>query len=58
MAIFRMFFNQLYPNVKVFIETTDQVKKAVLENQTDVGMDFLFESEGFVVSNELYDEEF
>ena len=33
-------FNQLYPNIKVFIQTTDQVEKAVLENQADFGIGF------------------
>ena len=33
-------FNQLYPNIKVLIQTTDQVEKAVLENQADFGICF------------------
>jgi DNA-binding transcriptional LysR family regulator len=33
-------FNRLYPNIKVFIQTTDQVEKSVLENRADFGIGF------------------
>lgn len=51
-------FNQLYPNIKVVIETTDQVEKAVLENQADFGIDFHLNQHDLLNVTKLYDEEF
>ncbi|MEK5233216.1 LysR family transcriptional regulator [Lysinibacillus sp. FSL K6-0232] len=51
-------FNQLYPNIKVFIETTDQVEKAVLENQADFGISFQLNEYDMLQVTKLYDEEF
>ena len=51
-------FNQLYPNIKVFIETTDQVEKAVLENQADFGIGFQLNPNDLLQVTKLYDEEF
>lgn len=51
-------FNQLYPNIKVFIQTTDQVGKAVLENQADFGIDFNLNPNDLLKVTKLYDEEF
>lgn len=51
-------FSQLYPNIKVFIETTDQVEKAVLENRADFGIDFNLNPNDLLQATKLYDEEF
>ncbi|AXI08731.1 LysR family transcriptional regulator [Oceanobacillus zhaokaii] len=51
-------FNQLYPNIKVFVQTTDQVEKAVLENQADFGIGFTFNNSDMLQVTKLYDEEF
>ncbi|WP_323744543.1 LysR family transcriptional regulator [Priestia megaterium] len=51
-------FNQLYPNIKVFIETTDQVEKAVLENRADFGIGFHLSQYDTLQVTKLYDEEF
>lgn len=51
-------FNQVYPNIKVFVETTDQVEKAVLENQADFGIGFTFNRNDMLQMTKLYDEEF
>ncbi|WGT38191.1 LysR family transcriptional regulator [Lysinibacillus sp. 1 U-2021] len=51
-------FNQLYPNIKVFIQTTDQVEKAVLENRADFGIDFQINTNDLLQVTKLYDEEF
>src|SRR5690625_1845023 len=51
-------FNQRYPNVKVFIETTDQVQKAVLENRADFGIDFHLYPNDLLDVKKLYEEEF
>lgn len=51
-------FSQLYPNIKVIIETTDQVEKAVLEHQADFGIDFRLNSNDLLQVTKLYDEEF
>lgn len=51
-------FNQLYPNIKVIIQTTDQVEKAVLENQADFGIDFNLNANDLLQVTKLYEEEF
>ncbi|MED3708663.1 LysR family transcriptional regulator [Peribacillus frigoritolerans] len=51
-------FNQLYPNIKVFVQSTDQVEKAVLENQADFGIGFEFNRDDMLMVTKLYDEEF
>ncbi|MDF1997391.1 LysR family transcriptional regulator [Peribacillus frigoritolerans] len=51
-------FNQLYPNIKVFVQSTDQVEKAVLENQADFGIGFEFYRDDMLMVTKLYDEEF
>ncbi|MFS0596358.1 LysR family transcriptional regulator [Peribacillus frigoritolerans] len=51
-------FNQLYPNIKVFVQSTDQVEKAVLENQADFGIGFEFDRDDMLMVTKLYDEEF
>ncbi|MFA1710961.1 LysR family transcriptional regulator [Peribacillus frigoritolerans] len=51
-------FNQLYPNIKVFVQSTDQVDKAVLENQADFGIGFEFNRDDMLMVTKLYDEEF
>ncbi|MBC5635265.1 LysR family transcriptional regulator [Ornithinibacillus sp. BX22] len=51
-------FSQLYPNIKVFIVTTDQVEKAVLENQADFGIGFHLNQYDMLQVTKLYDEEF
>lgn len=51
-------FNQLYPNIKVFIQTTDQVEKAVLENRADFGIGFHLNPNDMLQVTKLYDEEF
>ncbi|TSI09014.1 LysR family transcriptional regulator [Lysinibacillus sp. BW-2-10] len=51
-------FNQLYPNIKVIIETTDQVEKAVLQNKADFGIDFQLNPNDLLHVTKLYDEEF
>lgn len=51
-------FNQLYPNIKVVIQTTDQVEKAVLENRADFGIDFQINTNDLLQVTKLYDEEF
>jgi len=51
-------FNQLYPNVKVFVQSTDQVEKAVLENQADFGIGFQLNGNDLLQVTKLYDEEF
>ncbi|QYF80358.1 LysR family transcriptional regulator [Brevibacterium sp. PAMC21349] len=51
-------FNQLYPNIKVFVQSTDQVEKALLENQADFGIGFEFNRDDMLMVTKLYDEEF
>lgn len=51
-------FNQLYPNIKLSIQTTDQVENAILENQADFGIDFQINTNGLLQMMKLYDEEF
>lgn len=51
-------FNQLYPNIKVRIQTTDQVNKAVLENRADFGIGFHLNPDDLLQVTKLYDEEF
>ncbi|QCR32527.1 LysR family transcriptional regulator [Lysinibacillus sp. SGAir0095] len=51
-------FNKLYPNIKVIIDTTDQVEKAVLENQADFGIGFQFDKSDLLQGIKLYNEEF
>lgn len=51
-------FNQLYPNVKVSIETTDQIETAVLENRADFGIGFQLPQYDLLQVTKLYDEEF
>ncbi len=51
-------FNHLYPNINVSIQTTDQVEKAVLENQADFGIGFQFNQCDRLQLTKLYDEEF
>ncbi|WP_312024317.1 LysR family transcriptional regulator [Peribacillus frigoritolerans] len=51
-------FNQLYPNIKVFVQSTDQVEKAVLENQADFSIGFEFNRDDMLMVTKLYDEEF
>ncbi|MCK2004246.1 LysR family transcriptional regulator [[Brevibacterium] frigoritolerans] len=51
-------FNQLYPNIKLFVQSTDQVEKAVLENQADFGIGFEFNRDDMLMVTKLYDEEF
>ncbi|USK77503.1 LysR family transcriptional regulator [Peribacillus frigoritolerans] len=51
-------FNQLYPNIKVFVQSTYQVEKAVLENQADFGIGFEFNRDDMLMVTKLYDEEF
>lgn len=51
-------FNQLYPNIKVFVQSTDQVEKAVLEYQADFGIGFEYNRDDMLMVTKLYDEEF
>ncbi|MEA3574241.1 MULTISPECIES: LysR family transcriptional regulator [Peribacillus] len=51
-------FNQLYPNIKVFVQSTDQVEMAVLENQADFGIGFEYNRDDMLMVTKLYDEEF
>ncbi|WP_260399763.1 LysR family transcriptional regulator [Peribacillus simplex] len=51
-------FNHLYPNIKVFIQTTDQVENAVLENRADFGIGFHLNQYDLLQVTKLYDEEF
>lgn len=51
-------FNQLYPNIKVLIQTTDQVEKSVLEDQADFGIGFTFHRNDRLQMTKLYEEEF
>lgn len=51
-------FNKLYSNIKVFVQTTDQVEKAVLENQADFGIGFQLKQNDMFQVTKLYDEEF
>ncbi|WP_311293319.1 LysR family transcriptional regulator [Peribacillus frigoritolerans] len=51
-------FNQLYPNIKVFVQSTDQVEKAVLEYQADFGIGFEYNRDDMLMVMKLYDEEF
>ena len=51
-------FNQLYPNINLSILTTDQVEKAVLENQADFGISFQLNQCDRLQVTKLYDEEF
>ncbi|CAM5215278.1 DNA-binding transcriptional LysR family regulator OS=Ureibacillus acetophenoni OX=614649 GN=SAMN05877842_110102 PE=3 SV=1 [Ureibacillus acetophenoni] len=51
-------FNQLYPNIKVSIETTDQVEKAVLDSRADFGISFQLNQNDQLQVTKLYDEEF
>ena len=51
-------FTQLYPNINVLIQTTDQVEKSVLENQADFGIGFTFDRNDLLQMTKLYEEEF
>lgn len=51
-------FTQLYPNIKVVVQTTDQVETAVLENQADFGIGFTLEQTNMLLATKLYDDEF
>nr|WP_272492876.1 LysR family transcriptional regulator substrate-binding protein [Peribacillus sp. Aquil_B1] len=51
-------FNKLYPNINVFVQSTDQVEKAVLENQADFGIGFEFNRDDMLMVTKLNDEEF
>lgn len=51
-------FNQLYPNIKVFVQSTDQVEKAVIENQADFGIGYHINRYDMLQVTKLYDEEF
>lgn len=51
-------FNQLYPNIKVMIETTDEVEKVVLEKQADFGIGYQFQKKEILDTIPLYHEEF
>lgn len=51
-------FTQLYPNIKVLIQTTDQVENSVLENQADFGICFTFNRNNMLQMTKLYEEEF
>lgn len=51
-------FNQLYPNIKVMIETTDEVEKAILEKQADFGIGYQFQKKEILDTIPLYHEEF
>ncbi len=51
-------FNQLYPNIKVSVRSTDQVEKAVLENGADFGIGLYFNHAELLQVTKLYDEEF
>lgn len=51
-------FNQLYPSIKVSIETTDQVEQAILENRADFGIGFQLNQNELLQVTKLYDEEF
>jgi DNA-binding transcriptional LysR family regulator len=42
--------NHLYPNIKVSVQSTDQVEKAVLENQAVFGIGFHFKQLNLVRS--------
>lgn len=51
-------FNKLFPNIKVNIETTDEVEKAILENRADFGIDLRLRQNDLLQVTKLYDEEF
>ncbi|WP_328014423.1 LysR family transcriptional regulator [Metabacillus fastidiosus] len=51
-------FNQLYPNIQVLVQSTDQVEKAVLENHADFGIGFYFNRHDMLQVTKLYEEEF
>ncbi len=51
-------FNQMYPNIKVSVQSTDQVEKAVLENGADFGIGLYFDRADMLQVTKLYDEEF
>ncbi len=51
-------FNRLYPNIKVIIQTTDEVEQAVLENRADFGIGFHFDQQDRLQVTKLYEEEF
>jgi DNA-binding transcriptional LysR family regulator len=51
-------FNQLYPNIKIFVQSTDQVEKAVFENQADFGIGFECNRYDMLQVTKLYSEEF
>ncbi|MFD1067966.1 LysR family transcriptional regulator [Oceanobacillus locisalsi] len=51
-------FNRLYPNMKVIIQTTDEVEQAVLENQADFGIGFHFDQLDRLQVTKLYEEAF
>lgn len=51
-------FNQLHPNIKVFVQSTDQVEKSVVDNQADFGIGFHFKRNDMLQITKLYDEEF
>lgn len=51
-------FNRLYPNIKVVIQTTDELEKTVLENQADFGIGFHFHQQDKLQVTKLYEEAF
>src|SRR5699024_6281838 len=51
-------FNQLFPNITVSMETTDEVEKAVLENRADFGIGLYMNSDDLLEVTKLYEEEF
>lgn len=51
-------FNQLYPNIKVVVKSTDQVEKTVLDNQADFGICFELSLHNRLQVTKLYNEEF
>lgn len=51
-------FNELYPNIKICIETTDQIEEALYENRADFGIGFQFQSKDWLQATKLYEEEF
>ncbi|HWL25625.1 MAG TPA: LysR family transcriptional regulator [Ureibacillus sp.] len=51
-------FNKLFPNIKVVIESTNQVEEAVLEHRADFGISFQLNQDNLLQGTKLYDEEF
>lgn len=51
-------FNKIFPNIRVYIETTDNIEKALLENRADFGIGLCLNSNELLQVTKLYDEEF